>query len=89
MPEILTDEHANPSETGIEGLNGIAPGEKSAFIKQAVGWQVHFTMYMHEFAFGKVRRRNEKTVALILFRETDHDIQFLAGFKQFNQDGII
>ena len=74
MPEILADQDPGPPKAGVEGPDGVAPGEEPALIEQSVGWQVDLVMDVHHLAAREIGRRDVEAVAPVFIHETDQQI---------------
>ncbi len=89
VPEILTDQHTEAAETGIESPHGNPRGEEATFIEQTVGGQVDFVVDMDNLALGEISRSDVETVAAILVHKTNDEIEALASLKQVAKDGVV
>lgn len=89
MPKVFADEQADATEAGVEGLDGVTPGEEAAFVEEAVGGQINFVVDVEDAPARKVGRSDVETVTRVFIHKADNEVEVFARLEQMFEDGII
>ncbi len=89
MPEVLADQHTDPSKACIESADRISPREKTAFIKETICGQINFMVNVNDLSAGEIGGCDIKAVTGVLVHESNDHVEIAALFKQMLEDRVI